>query len=104
VEALRRGRVVAGELRLRHPLQLEGDLRQLLLGVPGGRCRCSDRRPDAYGGPKCRKSPDPVLTSLHPVPFPLRMASPILTRCHSDVDDITRNTTHSTSTTATNNP
>src|SRR5439155_26370020 len=70
VEALRRGRVVAGELRLRHPLQLEGDLRQLLLGVPGGRCRCSDRRPDAYGGPKCRKSPDPVLTSRHPVPFP----------------------------------
>src|SRR5205823_3330411 len=48
----------------------EGDLRQLLFGVLGGRCRCSDGCPDAYGGRKRCNSSDPVPTVLHPVPFP----------------------------------
>ena len=79
VEALERGRVVAGELRLRHPLELERDLRQLRR-VRRGRCRArGGSRADGEHG---ERRPRPTISSCK---CPFRSLAPWCPSVDSDL-------------------
>src|SRR3954447_13301921 len=71
VEALRLGRVVAGELGLRDPFQLERDLRQLLrVRLPRRSLRRTEAGPEAERQAEQRNDgPDPVLPLHARSPF-----------------------------------